>query len=102
MTLTSFILWIYASIFSSRNGFLEIFNIENVQKYMLKLLKWIKVACIMIPKQISGPKMFKWILKDISVRYTPKIVFAQFIISCYSIDIWRQNNPAMKKTFYEL
>ena len=37
--------------FSSRNGFLEIFNIENVQKYMLKFLKWIKVACIMIPKK---------------------------------------------------
>ena len=50
MTLTSFILRINVSIFSSRNGFLEIFNIENVQKYMLKLLKWIK-AGIMIPKK---------------------------------------------------
>ena len=40
-------------------SFLEIFNIENVQKYMLKLLKWIKVACIMIPKKMSGPTMFK-------------------------------------------
>ena len=37
--------------FSSRNGFLEIFNIENVQKYMLKLLKWIKVAGIIIQKK---------------------------------------------------
>ena len=53
MTLTSFILWINVSIFSSRNGFLEIFNIENVQKYMLKLLIWIKVAAIMIPKKLS-------------------------------------------------
>ena len=40
------------SIFSSRNGFLEIFDIENVKKYMLKLLKWIKVAGIMMPKKI--------------------------------------------------
>ena len=37
---------------SSRNGFLEIFNIENVKKYMLKLLKWIKVAGIIMPKKI--------------------------------------------------
>ena len=34
-------------------------HIENVQKYLLKLLEWIKVACIMIPKKMSGPTMFK-------------------------------------------
>ena len=33
-------------------------HIENVQKYMLKLLKWIK-AYIMIQKKMSGPTMFK-------------------------------------------
>ena len=42
-----------------KKWFPEIFNIENVEKYMLKLLKWIKVACIMIPKKMSGPTMFK-------------------------------------------
>ena len=30
---------------------------------MLKLLKWIKVARIMIPKKMSGPTMFKMNIK---------------------------------------
>ena len=59
MTLTSSFFEYMLLFFSSRNGFLGIFSIENVQKYMLKLLKWIKVACIMIPKKMSGPTMFQ-------------------------------------------
>ena len=52
--------------FSLRNGSLEIFNIENVQKYMLKLLKWIKVAGIMIPK-----KNCQGFLQDIRIVLGP-------------------------------